>query len=68
MYGRHAVRTYKKTRRNMKKGYVKPEVKEHFIMLESMLAVSIENMGTNETPGGDNAFNAPLRRGEWGTF
>lgn len=51
----------------MKKEYIKPEIVTEIIILESMLANSpSEGMGSNETPGGDNDFNAKGRRGVWG--
>jgi hypothetical protein len=52
----------------MKKEYVKPETLLEMVITESMLAVSKEGMGTDETPGGDDAFNTPLRRGKWGSL
>ena len=54
----------------MKKEYIKPNVVAVCVVTESMLALSDnrENMGTNETPGGPNDFNANDRRGTWGDF
>jgi hypothetical protein len=52
----------------MKKAYIKPEFIIENILLESVLAVSSENMGSNETPGTDDDFNANDRRGTWGNL
>ena len=54
--------------RIMKKEYIKPNVAAVCVVAESMLALSDnrENMGSNETPGGPDAFNAGAGRGEWG--
>lgn len=52
----------------MKKAYIKPKIMIEDIIPLSMLAVSIENMGSNETPGTDDDFNAPGRRGNWGNL
>ena len=52
----------------MKKAYIKPEFIIENILLESMLAVSSENMGSNETLGTDDDFNANGRRGTWGNL
>ena len=53
----------------MKKEYLKPKSAAVCVVSESIVAVSgSEGMGSNETPGGDDAFNAPLRRGEWGNL
>ena len=54
----------------MKKEYIKPEMVMEIVMLESMLASSpnTENMGTVETPGDQNDFNANDRRGTWGSL
>ena len=50
----------------MKKNYIKPEIVTVALLVESMLALSCENMGSNETPGGDDAFNINgLRSGDW---
>jgi hypothetical protein len=57
----------------MKKEYNKPETVMEIIVCNSMLASSpgndnVENMGSNETPGGDDDFNAAANRGGWGTL
>ena len=54
----------------MKKDYFKPESVAVCVVAESMLALSDnrENMGSNETPGGPDAFNAGASRGEWGNL
>ena len=53
----------------MKKEYMKPESAAVCVVSESILAVSgSEGMGSNETPGGDDAFNAGANRGGWGTL
>lgn len=54
----------------MKKEYIKPEFVAVCVVAESMLALSDnrEHMGSNETPGGDDAFNAGAGRGEWGNL
>jgi hypothetical protein len=54
----------------MKKEYMKPKVAAVCVTAESMLATSDnrENMGSNETPGDDDAFNAGASRGEWGNL
>ena len=50
----------------MKKKYIKPDFVEVCVVAESMLALSTENMGSNETPGTDDDFNSGVHRGEWG--
>ena len=52
----------------MKKEYIKPEVVMEVVVTEALLIVSDnrENMGSNETPGGPDDFNAGASRGEWG--
>ena len=59
-----------KTKRIMKKEYIKPEFAAVCVVAESMLAASDnrENMGSNETPGGPDDFNAGASRGEWGNL
>ena len=54
----------------MKKEYIKPNVVAENVVVESMLALSDnrENMGSNETPGGPDDFNASAIRGEWGSL
>ena len=52
----------------MKKEYIKPEIIIENIQFESMLALSTENMGSNEKPGDQNDFNANKRRGTWGNL
>ena len=54
----------------MKKEYIKPEFVAVCVVAESMLALSDnrENMGSNETPGTDDDFNAGANRGEWGSL
>ena len=52
----------------MKKAYIKPKIMIEDIIPLSMLAVSSEHMGSNETPGTDDDFNAPGRRGSWGNL
>ena len=54
----------------MKKEYIKPDVVAEYVVVESMLALSDnrENMGSNETPGGPDDFNAGAHRGNWGNF
>ena len=54
----------------MKKEYIKPDVVAECVVAESMLALSDnrENMGSNETPGGPDDFNAGASRGEWGSL
>ena len=39
-----------------------------FFVTDSMLALSVENMGTNEKPGTQDDFNAGAGRGEWGSL
>ena len=56
----------------MKKEYIKPEIVEVALSLESMLATSFtipsEGMGGNETPGTDDDFNTSKRdEGDWDT-
>ena len=50
----------------MKKEYIKPELGIEDIQFESMLALSNEGMGSNETPGTDDDFNTNHRRDSWG--
>ena len=53
----------------MKKDYFKPESVAVCVAAELMLSTSdIENMGSNETPGGPDDFNAGASRGEWGNL
>ena len=54
----------------MKKEYIKPDAVVEYVVAESMLALSDnrENMGSNETPGGPDDFNAGAGRGEWGNL
>ena len=54
----------------MKKEYIKPEFVAVCVVAESMLALSDnrEHMGSNETPGGDDDFNAGAHRGTWGNL
>ena len=52
----------------MKKEYIKPEIVMEIFATDSMLALSTENMGSNETPGGQDDFNAGANRGEWGSL
>ena len=54
----------------MKKEYIKPEVVMEVVVTEALLIVSDnrENMGSNETPGGPDDFNAGAGRGEWGSL
>ena len=55
----------------MKKEYIKPEIAMEYFVTETMLATSNNNsegMDSNETPGGDDDFNANAHRGEWGTL
>lgn len=54
----------------MKKVYIKPEITMEFFVPETMLVTSDnrENMGSSETPGGDDDFNSRTRRGEWGNL
>lgn len=54
----------------MKKEYIKPEVAAVCVVTESLLTGSDnrENMGSNETPGGQDAFNVKTHRGEWGNL
>ena len=53
----------------MKKEYIKPEFVEVCVVAESMLALSTENMGSNENPGDQDAFNANERHsGSWGNL
>ena len=55
----------------MKTEYIKPELSTVNIWPESMLALSnpSEGMGSNETPGGQDAFNANERHsGSWGNL
>lgn len=56
----------------MKKEYIRPEIVEVTLSLESMLATSFtipsEGMGGNETPGTDDDFNTNKRdEGDWDT-
>ena len=56
----------------MKKEYIKPEIVEVALLLESMLATSFtipsEGMGGNDTPGTDDDFNTSRRdEGDWDT-
>ena len=52
----------------MKKEYIKPEFVAVCVVAESMLALSDnrENMGSNETLGSPDDFNAGAHRGNWG--
>ena len=54
----------------MKKVYIKPEITMAFFVPDTMLVMSNnrENMGSNETAGGENDFNSGARRGEWGNL
>jgi hypothetical protein len=52
----------------MKKEYIKPEIVMEVFATDSMLALSTENMGSNETPGTDDDFNSGVHRGEWGNL
>jgi hypothetical protein len=52
----------------MKKEYIKPEIVMEIFATDSMLALSTENMGSNETPGTDDDFNSGVHRGEWGSL
>ena len=54
----------------MKKEYLKPESVAVCVVTESMLVMSDnrENMGSNETPGGDDAFNSKSYREGWGNL
>ena len=54
----------------MKKEYMKPEFVAVCVVAESMLAMSDnrENMGSSETPGGDDAFNSNSHREGWGNI
>ena len=54
----------------MKKEYIKPEVVMEVVVTETLLLMSnnIENMGSNETPGGPDDFNAGAPRGNWGNL
>lgn len=54
----------------MKKVYIKPEIVAECVVAESMLVMSDnrENMGSNETPGGPDDFNAGAHRGTWGNL
>ena len=55
----------------MKKEYIKPNVVAVCVVAESMLALSDnrENMGSNENPGDQDAFNANERHsGSWGNL
>ena len=54
----------------MKKEYMKPESAIVYVVAESMLAMSDnkENMGSNETPGGDYAVNSNSHRKGWGNI
>jgi hypothetical protein len=52
----------------MKKEYIKPEIVMEVFATDSMLALSTENMGSNETPGTDDDFNSGVHRGEWGSL
>ena len=49
----------------MKKEYMKPEIAMEVIITESIM-LEASSMGSNETPGGDDDFNASSSRGEWG--
>ena len=52
----------------MKKEYLKPKSAAVCVVSESIAIVATsgsEGMGSNETPGGDDAFNTGTRRGEW---
>ena len=52
----------------MKKEYIKPEIVMEIFATDLMLALSTENMGSNETPGTDDDFNSGVHRGEWGSL
>lgn len=52
----------------MKKAYIKPEITIEDIEPESMLSASNDHMGSVETPGTDDDFNANGRRGTWGNL
>ena len=51
----------------MKKEYKKPATMVE-IFVTGPILLETSNMGSNETPGGDDAFNAGANRGEWGTL
>ena len=51
----------------MKKEYIKPEIAMEVFTTASIM-LEISNMGSNETPGTDDDFNASSHRGEWGTL
>ena len=44
---------------------MKPEIAMEVIITESIM-LEASSMGSNETPGGDDDFNASSSRGEWG--
>ena len=48
----------------MRKEYIKPEIAMEVFITESIM-LEISNMGSNETPGTDDDFNASSHRGEW---
>lgn len=52
----------------MKKEYLKPKSAAVCVVSESIAIVATSSMGSNETLGGDDAFNAGTRRGEWGNL
>ena len=51
----------------MKKEYIKPEIAMEVITTGPIM-LEISNMGSNETPGGQDDFNASSNRGEWGSL
>ena len=60
-------------KRIMKKEYIKPEIVEVTLSLESVLATSFtipsEGMDGNDTPGTDDDFNTSKRNeNEWDTY
>ena len=52
----------------MKKIYIKPECVVEELSPETMLAASRVEIGSNETPGTQDDFNANKRRGKWGNL
>lgn len=52
----------------MKKEYIKPECVIEEFMPISMLATSREEIGSDDTLGNQNDFNALNRRGNWGNL
>ena len=51
----------------MKKKYMKPEIAIE-VITTGLIMLQISNMGSNETPGGQDELNSGKHRGEWGNL